>query len=203
MDTEQKNIISHTEAMFEASDMLNMMEEDAAQAEIAIPQVDKLKELSEMIDEMWKLQRDMLKLQEHLAKLSEAYNTINTLKIPDLFEELGLKKFTLNDGRIVEVTGKYAGSISTDNADACFQWLQEHGHEGIIKHEVKVKLKKGQDEEHEKILTCLMQEKVSFDDKKSVHPQTLSAFIREQIENGADFPQELFKVVKLRSTKIK
>jgi ferritin len=44
---------------------------------------------------------------------------------------------------------------------------------------------------------------VSYKDKNFVHPQTLQAFVKEQIENGAEFPTELFKVYPLRSTKVK
>lgn len=185
------------------SNLLGMLAEDAEKTETAIPQNEKLQELSKMIDDMTILERQIMTAQEQLASLQEKHKELNGVKIPDLFDELGIKKISLKDGRIVEVTRKYAASITEENSDACFDWLEKNGHDSIIKHVLTINLKKGESEEYEKILETLYKVKVAFKDKNTVHPQTLAAFVREQIENGTDFPQDLFKVFPLRFTKVK
>jgi hypothetical protein len=189
--------------MMSDQNLLDMMEMDATETVAEIPRTEKLEELSKMLDEMLKYEREILDLEERIKKANDSFNALSTLKVPDLFDELGLKKLTLKDGRVVEVKLKYTASIPADNADACFDWLRDNGFESIIKHEVKADLKKGEKEEHKELVELLTKLGVSYKDKNFVHPQTLMSFVKEQIESGTNFPQEMFKVYPLRSTKVK
>jgi predicted DNA-binding antitoxin AbrB/MazE fold protein len=179
------------------------MADDVSEKKVEIPRSEKLEELANLLDKRTECERAIAYLEEHLREQNDKFHELDSLKIPDLFDELGLKKLTLKDGRVVEVKLKYAASITEENADSCFDWLTKSGNESIIKHEVKINLKKGEKEEHEKIVKFLNAMAVAYKDKNSVHPQTLAAFVKEQMENGSDFPQELFKVYPLRSTKVK
>jgi len=183
--------------------LVNMMEKDVSEKKVEIPRSEKLAELAKLLDKRTKHERAIALLEEQLSEQSKLFQELDSLKIPDLFNELGLKKITLKDGRVVEVKLKYTASVPVESADDCFDWLKEHGHESIIKHEVKADIKKGEKEEHEKLLELLNALGVSFKDRQFVHPQTLQSFVKEQMESGADFPKDLFKVYPLRSTKVK
>lgn len=187
------------------NDMAELFEQDSMEeaTEKEVPRNEKLKELAALIDKMQKHELEMQRLSKLLAAETEKYNKINTLMIPDLFEELGLKKISLSNGRTVEIKSSYVGSITEDRKPQCFEWLENKGYDSIIKHDVISKFKKGETAEHDNLVKVLIDLGVTFEDKKYVHPQTLKSFIREQIESGADFPQELFGVVAIRKTIVK
>jgi hypothetical protein len=187
------------------NDMAELFEQDSMEeaTEKEVPRNEKLKELAALIDKMQKHELEMQRLSKLLAAETEKYNKINTLMIPDLFEELGLKKISLSNGRTVEIKSSYVGSITEDRKPQCFEWLENKGYDSIIKHDVISKFKKGETAEHDNLVKVLMDLGVTFEDKKYVHPQTLKSFIREQLESGADFPQELFGVVAIRKTVVK
>lgn len=187
------------------NDMAELFEQDSMEeaTEKEVPRNEKLKELAALIDKMQKHELEMQRLSKLLAAETEKYNKINTLMIPDLFEELGLKKISLSNGRTVEIKSSYVGSITEDRKPQCFEWLENKGYDSIIKHDVISKFKKGETAEHDNLVKVLIDLGVTFEDKKYVHPQTLKSFIREQIESGADFPQELFGVVAIRKTVVK
>jgi hypothetical protein len=187
------------------NDMAELFEQDSMEeaTEKEVPRNEKLKELAALIDKMQKHELEMQRLSKLLAAETEKYNKINTLMIPDLFEELGLKKISLSNGRTVEIKSSYVGSITEDRKPQCFEWLENKGYDSIIKHDVISKFKKGETAEHDNLVKVLMDLGVTFEDKKYVHPQTLKSFIKEQLESGADFPQELFGVVAIRKTIVK
>lgn len=187
------------------NDMAELFEQDSMEeaTEKEVPRNEKLKELAVLIDKMQKHELEMQRLSKLLAAETEKYNKINTLMIPDLFEELGLKKISLSNGRTVEIKSSYVGSITEDRKPQCFEWLENKGYDSIIKHDVISKFKKGETAEHDNLVKVLIDLGVTFEDKKYVHPQTLKSFIREQLESGADFPQELFGVVAIRKTVVK
>lgn len=187
----------------ESNSLLDEIATDVEEVKKELPKSEKLKELSALIDQMNKRQSRIDALETALANETEEFQKLNSMLIPDLFDELGIKTIKLSDGRVVEVKLKYTGSITQENEVACFDWLKKNNHDGIIKHKVSVDIKKGETEEYEKLLEALTQLGISFADKNSVHPQTLYAFIREQIESGTNFPKDLFKVYPLRSTKVK
>lgn len=187
------------------NDMAELFEQDSMEeaTEKEVPRNEKLKELAALIDKMQKHELEMQRLSKLLAAETEKYNKINTLMIPDLFEELGLKKISLSNGRTVEIKSSYVGSITEDRKPQCFEWLENKGYDSIIKHDVISKFKKGETAEHDNLVKVLIDLGVTFEDKKYVHPQTLKSFIKEQLESGADFPQELFGVVAIRKTIVK
>lgn len=187
------------------SDSDNLLEDFAedAKEQTEIPRAEKLKELSEMITKMREYEVQIKRVTNILDNLVAKHKEYDSMLIPDLFDELGLRKIALSDGQTVEVKTKYAAAVTEENQEHCFSWLTDNGHESIIKYEVKTDIKKGEKEQKEKLVAFLDELGVSYQDKKFVHWQTLQAFVKEQIESGSDFPKDLFKVFPVRSTKVK
>jgi hypothetical protein len=87
----------------------------------------------------------------------------------------------------------YAG-ITEENREAAFEWLETTDNDGIIKNEVKCAFGKGQDEQAKQLLELLEKNGHSFTNTRNVHPQTLKAFVREQLKEGLPIPTDLFSV---------
>ena len=113
------------------------------------------------------------------------------------------------DGSKVSVKPYYAASISAENEVGAFAWLRENGHDYIIKHNLQIQFGKGEDSECERVKEELANLNVNYIEKAGVHPQTLKAFVKEQIEllssrlgTTEQFPMKLFNVFIGNKTKI-
>lgn len=184
-------------------DVSDMILEDVGEQEKKVPRSEKLAQLTDLVDKRFRLEMEISRAASALHDLEEKFKEVDSMQIPDLFDELGIRKLSLANGRTVEVKLKYAASITEANSTEAFGWLEKNGHDSLIKHKVTVDIRKGENEEYAKLIETLNVQGVSYTDKNTVHPQTLSAFVKEQIESGADFPKELFKVYPLRSTNVK
>jgi hypothetical protein len=192
---------------FTERDTLDLMREDASAPVDLISEANlrRLGEVSRLIEERDQLCNDL----ERLAKLSEAATArvreIEGVRIPEIFESVGLSEVQLHDGSRVSVKLDWAAGLTERTAPAGFAWLREHGHDGLITREFKVVFKRNQQDEARKFLRILRDQRVTYKDKESVNPQTLKAFVREQLkgEDAASFPRETFNVFEIKSTVIK
>lgn len=116
------------------------------------------------------------------------------VKLPDMMLEIGLESFVLSDGTSIRIEKFYAAKIPDDKRQEAFEWLRGNGHESLIKRAISCKFGKGQDALASKVIAALAKLKVAAEDKESVHPQTLKAFVREQIEEGKALPTDLLGV---------
>jgi hypothetical protein len=113
-------------------------------------------------------------------------------ELPAMLNELGISKFSLDDGSEVVVKQTYGGSITQANKEEAHGWLRQYGHDDIIKNTVTCQFGRGEDNQAAAFLD--MAEKNGFiaEQKTAVHPQTLRAWVKEQTENGNEFPMDLF-----------
>ena len=181
------------------NDLLSELESDLG----SLPEDGKLKQLEEQIVKMVSLERAIDQFEELLKETKEHLTHVSDKVIPDLMDEAGLAEFTTKSGFKVVVKPFYNGKITTENEGECFQWLEQSGNSGLIKHNVEVKLGRSEHELATKITAYLAGLGVDYSDKESVHWATLNAFIKEQITKGHAFPMELFNVFIGRTTKLK
>ena len=170
------------------NDLTAMMQADVKR----LPNEEELSKIAELAQRQIALQRQTEILAEKLASVSLELKQVQEVQLPDALLSCGLSEVRTADGLKVTIKKVYAGSISEERKEAAFGWLREHGHDDLIKNEVTCKFGKGEDKEAEELTRELTELGVSYVQKKSVHPQTLGAFIREQVEAGADFPLETF-----------
>ena len=62
----------------------------------------------------------------------------------------------------------------------------------IIKNTVSLPFGRGEDEKAGTFIKLAQSEGFDVDQKAEVHPSTLKAFVKEMVEGGQDFPEELF-----------
>lgn len=184
----------------------NWMSEMAADSpdNKTVDSTDKLKYLTDLCKQLEDKQEALEEAQEEVKKIEESIRHLSSVVIPGVFEELGVKKITLLNGREVTIKTDWTGSITEENSMAAFNWLEEKGFDSIIKKNVTINLKKGESEKADKIREWLVANGIfNFKEKPSVHYSTLKSFIREQKEKGTDLPDELFGVYQIKETKIK
>ncbi len=155
-----------------------------------------LETIKPLLEELEKKEREVKDAEERLEKAKKELDDISGNQIPRIFDELGLSEIKTSDGKKVSVATRFAASITKEKADGCFSWLDRNGHGSLAKKQLVF-------EETPELIEVLMERAIPFSVKRSVHPKSLEAFVKEQKESGAEFPDELFSVFVLRKTKVK
>ena len=168
-----------------------------------LPSDQGLSKVSRLAEELIDKEEEVKEAEARLKILKEQARDIAERQLPDAMAEVGMAKFVLTDGSEVTVKPYYSAKIGDDKRDECFNWLQDHGHEALIKDEVSITFNKGEHERDEEFKSQLEQQGIEYNGKMGVHPQTLTAFVREQVESGAEFPLELFNVYIGQIAKVK
>jgi hypothetical protein len=184
----------------------SMFEEDSMRT----PDLSGLDRLGQLVNKQLQLEADVMELETYLSEKNIQLKKVAEDEIPNLFQELGIQEFKLQDGSKVTVKPYYAASISAEKQDAAFTWLRENGLDDVIKHNITVAYGRGEDKECDKLKATLAELNVNYIEKAGVHPQTLKALVKEQIEvmsnrleEGVKFPMELFNVFIGNKTTIK
>ena len=90
----------------------------------------------------------------------------------------------MNDGSRIAAEPFYSARIRKDKADADNSWIRENGHGELIKNVVSVQFGRGEDDRAKEVIDVLKKEGLLPEQKENVHPSSLKAFVREQVESG-------------------
>jgi len=131
-------------------------------------------------------------LEVTLAEKKEAQKELLENRIPEALREIGMSKFEMTDGSMIEVKQYYSGSIPANRKGEAFEWLRSNGYDDIIKNTVACNFGRGEDEVAKQFAEFASTQGFDAQTKTEVHPQTLRAFIKERVETGEEFPMELF-----------
>jgi hypothetical protein len=164
----------------------------------------QLNSVSILADQQLELEDRAAALLRELESVTAQLKKVAECDLPAAMSIAGMEKFTLTGGRTVSIDTKVSASPTKEQQPVMLRWLEENEYGDIIKHEVKIGFGKGDDEKARRFLTWVGETFPSqkIDDKKFVHPQTLGAFVREQLQQGVDLPEE-FGVVVLTKAVIK
>jgi hypothetical protein len=168
-----------------------------------LPSDQGLSKVSRLAEELIDKEEEVKEAEARLKILKEQARDVAERQLPEAMAEVGMAKFVLTDGSEVTVKPFYSAKIGDDKRDECFNWLQDHGHEALIKDELSITFNKGEHERAEEFKSQLEQQGIEYNGKMGVHSQTLTAFVREQVESGAEFPLELFNVYIGQIAKVK
>jgi hypothetical protein len=131
-------------------------------------------------------------LEQKLKDEKKALLKMTDEDLPTMLAEIGLSSMKLDDGSEVTVKQTYGASILVDNRPAAYEWLRERGYDDIIKNTVACQFGRGEDDKASAFKAFAEKEGFLAEQKTEIHPQTLRAFVKERVENGDDFPMELF-----------
>jgi len=153
--------------------------------------------------------RDILQAEKDVAEREQALKDANailrTLKdevMVELMTAAGQDLVKTVDGITVKIEKLTRGSPSEENMPAALKWLQEHGHGGIIKSEVKADLGKADPEKVKAVMLAMTMAGAKPAAKKSVAWQTLGALANELMEKGVEVPLDILGVFHIKQAKI-
>jgi hypothetical protein len=157
-------------------------------------------ELANKVQELKNLEDEIKNAEDGIKKLKEKANIISQFEIPQMMEEMNIKKLKLKDGETVEVSNFYSASILDE--DAAFNWLRDNGRGDIIKNDITVTFGRGEDNKAAQYAVLAKGQGYEPVQKVGVHPQTLKGVVRECNESGIELP-DCFKTYVGNRTNIK
>lgn len=179
---------------------------------------DKLDQLRNAARTMRDLDMEIDSLEELIVDKKAQLNEMKFKQLPDLFDEAGVRAVTIEaEGNMPAYEAKaspyYHANIKNDWPDeqkiAAFNWLENEGHGDLIKTVLKIELGRGDREKAKLVEDALVSMKIDYDRDLTVPWNTLTSFVREQVEEQHTTPPlELLgatvgRVVKLKAAKAK
>ena len=175
------------------NDLFAEMERDqAATSELHSINTDGLKTVAEMARAVEAQSTRVSDLEALIKEEKKKLLKLTDEDLPALLHEIGMAKFELDDGSKIELKPTYGAHIKVDNRDAAFGWLRSNGFDDIIKNTVSCIFGRGEDKKAETFIKVAHDAGVPASQKEEVHPSTLKAFVKERVENGEEFPMDLF-----------
>ena len=177
------------------SDIFDQMEQDFEQSlSSGVEKLDQagLQTVAEIARKIRDEEEYISSLEADLKKAKKGLLKLTDEDLPTMLAEIGLSSMKLDDGSEVTVKQTYGASILVDNRPAAYEWLREKGYDDIIKNTVACQFGRGEDDKASSFKALAEKEGHYAEQKTEIHPQTLRAVVKERVENGDDFPMELF-----------
>ena len=151
-------------------------------------------------DEVAQAEKALATAKKKLARLSEYV-------IPDVMEEMGINEYKTNDGLTIKLKQAIRASISEVNRADAFGWMADHDHEAMIKTNIVIEkpalLDDFENADEIKEALQVIIDSLPSSENKSIHSSTLSAFVRDKLEDGEEIPLDTFSVFRQVTSVIK
>ena len=135
---------------------------------------DKYDRLAALVQKLQDVRKNVLH-QESLLKIwKEKEKGLVETEIPSFMKAYEIESFKAAD-LDVSVEEQVFARIPVEKKKDAFQWLRDHNEAGMIKEELVT----------------------------SVHPQTLKAWVRGKLKEGAELPEDLFGIFVKTVAKVK
>lgn len=150
-------------------------------------------------------------MEVDLAEAKRKLRITLEIDIPETMREAGVQQLTLEDGTRISIKdeiyigadGKGFATFPVEQRMAAFQWLRDHGLEGVIKHAIIAEFSKNEDALAGALIQYCEEQKIAHADRETINPQTLKALIKEQLEKQVDVPFDVFGVTAVSLAVIK
>ena len=174
-------------------DIFDIMESDSGtSSSLDNVQQDGLRSVAELARDAQQKSETIERLEKQVKQVKSEYFKLIDEELPAILQELGLNAFELADGSKINVRPQYWAHINLDNREKAFQWLRDNDHDGIIKNSISCSFGKGEDEQAKTFSILVKDSGLTPDQKTEVHSSTLKAWVKERVENGDEFPMDLF-----------
>lgn len=165
-----------------------------------------LAQISLTADEIVALQKEIAEDEAETKRKKEKLRQLMEDTLPGFMDAAGQKTVTTKNGHVVDLDESIYANISEERKDAAFAWLIANGHEALIKNEFVVafpKNSKDAAEAFEDYLNKNLRRKANLKHKVTVHPSTLSSWVREELDAGQEIPLDLLGVTRRKVCKVK
>ena len=176
-------------------DIMKKLKEDANQGSLFSKHTldnEDLSTLTGFAEAIIKQDAFVKELDEKLKEEKKKLLKMTDEDLPALMTEANSMEFTLLDGSKVTIKPQYGASIKVDNRPAAYEWLREHGHDDIIKNTVSCQFGRGEDDLASSFKAFAEKDGYVPNQTENIEPMSLRAFVKERVENGDEFPMELF-----------
>lgn len=161
------------------------------------------KRLNELVAEKAAADAEVAEAEAALKQAQARQRAVSEVALPELMDELGLTTFETKSGLKVNVAEKIRVSVPAARRDAAYDWLEQHGHSGLIKRQVSVAFNKDQEEDAQKLLSEIQPRFPDCKSERQVHPSTMRSFVISSINEGEEIPLDLFGVYRQRIAEVK
>lgn len=167
------------------------------------PSNGELSRIAALVEQYESAESKVYELEQQLKEAKQERDRLSGVDIPNAMDEVGLSEVRLTDGRPVRVESGIRASIPKKYEAEAFKWLEENGYGDLIKAEMTARAGRGEAQELYNVAEFVQNTYgYSAAIKQSVHPQTLSAFVRERKSEGEQLPEDLLGVFEYRKTKV-
>lgn len=156
-----------------------------------LPSDKELEGLQRLVSDQVAYEEAIVVAEEVLNDLKRLLREVSEHKIPDAMSAMGLSSLSLSNGSAVDVKKITTGSIKKDDTWEVYAELTAMGHGDLIKNIVTATFGSGEDEQAREAVMALEDVGLVPDVKRSIHPGTLGAFVREQLAEGRPLPEKL------------
>ncbi len=163
----------------------------------------ELERIAPLVERARDNRRRIEELESFLKTAKATERKLLDIEIPELMQELDLTAITTADGATVDIIPFVDARIPVKKQPQAFGWLRENDFGDLIKHQVISQFAAGEDDAAFAAKLYLEESGFNVEDKVSVHPMTLKAWVREQDAKGTEIPEDLFGVYRGQTTKIK
>lgn len=163
--------------------------------------------LRSLADEYLTAEAEVVRIEQELELAKAEKKDISEVRIPQATEGMD-GKFDLGDGRELQLKEEIRASIAGEKRGPAIRWLDEHDYGHIVKRQVIIEFGKGEEERTEAFLKALKAvEKelgtLVIKTNYNVHPITLVSWVKEQLKEGVDLPNDVFGIFRQRTAKVK
>jgi hypothetical protein len=158
--------------------------------------------LASLAQEQADAEAKIARLEAELAAAREEHKRIAEGSLPAAMEEIGMEHFRTKSGFSISIESKVRASISKTREDEAYSWLKENGAARLIKSKVSIEFGKGQEQEAAHLVANLGQMGLPVEEKISVHANSLTAWVKEQLALGKELPMDLLGVFRQKVAKI-
>lgn len=152
----------------------------------------ELRQISQLAEMQADLEQSIAAKKQELAVLEDDLKYVQSEALPAALAEAGVTEFTLNNGFSIKVKPHYYASISADNKEQAFRWLEDHKLDSVIKNVVKCSFNKGDNQQAKLAMEELSLLGFNPEQEMSVHHMTLKSLVKDLFERGVEFPLDLF-----------
>lgn len=162
----------------------------------------ELSQLNALAEQQAEAARVVLQKEKELNEAREVLRDLSERQVPEAMDAVGMAEFTTRSGITIKVAETVRASIPKPMLAKALRWLRDNGHGALIKRTITAQFGKGEEEQANEVLAALQHQGLNLKDDAKVHPSTLSAFVREKLEQGEEVPQDLLGVHRQRVAKI-
>lgn len=166
-----------------------------------------MQRLNTLVHEQLMAEDEVAKAENALATAKKKLARLSEYVIPDVMEEMGITEYKTNDGLTIKLKQAIRASIAEVNRSDAFGWMTDHDHEAMIKTSIVIEkpalLDDFENADELKEALQLVMDNLPSSENKSIHSSTLSAFVRDKLEDGEEIPLDTFSVFRQVTSVIK